>query len=93
MLRYDGQSGAFLGAFVAAGSGGLNRPLFLIFTPSPPPILGCLLVRGLPLVGATVTFGPESTQTTTTDAKGCYTFETADVSEQGTVTISVPAQP
>jgi hypothetical protein len=93
VLRYDGQSGAFLGAFVTAGSGELNRPLFLIFTPSPPPILGCILVRGLPLAGATVTFGPESTQTTTTDAKGCYTFETADVSEQGTVTISVPAQP
>jgi len=93
VLRYDGQTGAFLDAFVAAGSGGLNRPLFLIFTPSPPPILGSILVRGLPLVGATVTFGQGSTQTTTTDAKGCYTFETADVSEQGTVNISVPAQP
>ena len=26
VLRYDGTSGAFLGAFVASGSGGLNGP-------------------------------------------------------------------
>lgn len=31
VLRYDGSTGAFLNAFVAAGSGGLSRPEFMIF--------------------------------------------------------------
>jgi PEP-CTERM motif len=33
VLRYDGGTGAFLNAFVPAGSGGLSQPGFLIFTP------------------------------------------------------------
>jgi hypothetical protein len=31
VLRYDGTTGAFLGAFVPSGSGGLNRPHGLLF--------------------------------------------------------------
>ena len=33
VLHYDGTTGAFLDAFVAAGSGGLNIPSFLTFGP------------------------------------------------------------
>jgi PEP-CTERM motif len=33
VLRYDGSTGAFLDAFVQVGSGGLDTPTFLIFTP------------------------------------------------------------
>lgn len=33
VLRYDGLTGAFLGAFVASGSGGLNDPTALVFGP------------------------------------------------------------
>lgn len=31
VLRYDGTTGAFIDAFVQAGSGGLDGPSFLIF--------------------------------------------------------------
>lgn len=34
ILRYDGQSGAFLGAFVSAGAGGLDNPTDLAFHPN-----------------------------------------------------------
>ena len=34
VLRYDGKSGAFLGAFVSAGSGGLDSPGDLAFHPN-----------------------------------------------------------
>jgi streptogramin lyase len=34
VLRYDGTSGAFLGAFVGSGSGGLTHPTDLIFGPN-----------------------------------------------------------
>jgi hypothetical protein len=33
ILRYDGTTGAFLGAFVPSGSGGLNHPRYLVFGP------------------------------------------------------------
>jgi glucose/arabinose dehydrogenase len=33
VLRYDGQTGAFRDAFVAAGSGGLSAPVDLVFGP------------------------------------------------------------
>ena len=33
VLRYDGSTGAFLGAFVSAGSGGLDEPSGLAFGP------------------------------------------------------------
>jgi hypothetical protein len=33
VLRYNGATGAFLDAFVAAGSGGLNTPIGLVFGP------------------------------------------------------------
>jgi len=33
ILRYDGETGEFLGAFVASGSGGLEFPLGLVFGP------------------------------------------------------------
>jgi hypothetical protein len=33
--RYDGATGAAMGAFVAAGTGGLSQPSFLAFEPSP----------------------------------------------------------
>ena len=33
VLRYDGTTGAFLGAFVAAGNGGLSNPRSLAFGP------------------------------------------------------------
>src|SRR5205085_7993505 len=33
VLRYGGTTGAFLGVFVAAGSGGLNNPRALTFGP------------------------------------------------------------
>ncbi len=36
VLRYDGAIGAFLSAFVTAGSGGLNGPGGLVFTPPAP---------------------------------------------------------
>jgi WD40 repeat protein len=36
VLRYDGRTGAFLGAFAAGG--GLSRPDWLLFVPSPPVI-------------------------------------------------------
>jgi hypothetical protein len=34
VLRYNGQTGAFLGVFVTAGSGGLDGPTALLFRPS-----------------------------------------------------------
>lgn len=34
VLRYEGASGVFIDAFVSAGSGGLDFPTFLTFTPS-----------------------------------------------------------
>ena len=33
ILRFDGATGAFIDEFVASGSGGLNDPHFLAFTP------------------------------------------------------------
>jgi hypothetical protein len=33
VVRYNGTTGAFLGTFVPAGSGGLNGPQFLTFSP------------------------------------------------------------
>jgi hypothetical protein len=35
VLEYNDTTGAFITAFVAAGSGGLSGPNFLTFTPSP----------------------------------------------------------
>jgi len=32
-LRYDGVTGAFLGAVMPPGSGGLNAAYYLVFTP------------------------------------------------------------
>ena len=34
-MRYDGTTGAFIDAFVTAGSGGLGEPTFLVFGPDP----------------------------------------------------------
>ena len=34
VLRYNGTTGAFIDAFVTAGSGGLNGPVFLVFRSS-----------------------------------------------------------
>jgi hypothetical protein len=39
VLRYDGTTGAFLGAFVTADSGGLRTPTFLTFTETDPTTL------------------------------------------------------
>jgi DNA-binding beta-propeller fold protein YncE len=36
VLRYDGQTGAFIDEFVPSGSGGLSGPNYLIFTPRGP---------------------------------------------------------
>jgi hypothetical protein len=41
----------------------------------------------------TVAFEHGTTRTTTTDAKGCYGFKGVEVSQQGTITIGIPAQP
>src|SRR5262249_51515947 len=35
VLRYNGASGAFMDAFVAAGSGGVSGPWYLLFVPHP----------------------------------------------------------
>jgi hypothetical protein len=35
VIRYDGTTGDFIGAFVASGSGGLSDPHFLTFGPEP----------------------------------------------------------
>jgi hypothetical protein len=56
VLEYDGTTGAFVRAFVPAGSGGLSRPSFLTFTPfAPPPAPipepASLLLFGLGVVG------------------------------------------
>jgi hypothetical protein len=34
VLEYNGTTGAFVGAFVTAGSGGLSRPIGLVFGPA-----------------------------------------------------------
>jgi glucose/arabinose dehydrogenase len=39
VLRYDGSTGAFIDAFVAAGSGGLDRPVYMTFTTTDPTTL------------------------------------------------------
>jgi hypothetical protein len=54
VLEYDGTTGAFVAPFVAAGSGGLDQPTFLTFSPAVVPepgsaVLACL--GGLLLLG------------------------------------------
>jgi hypothetical protein len=47
VLEYDGTTGAFLTAFVPAGSGGLNVPHFLTFSPAPVPEPSTLTLFGI----------------------------------------------
>jgi hypothetical protein len=35
VLEYNGTTGAFVGEFVAADSGGLSEPTFIVFGPAP----------------------------------------------------------
>jgi hypothetical protein len=55
VLEYDGTSGAFIDAFVSAGSGGLNGPAILTFrTPISVPKLATFYLIGLGLLSAGV---------------------------------------
>jgi hypothetical protein len=47
ILRYDGQSGAFIGVF--ASGGGMNQPCHILFTPEPA-TLSLLALGGLALI-------------------------------------------
>jgi hypothetical protein len=72
VLRYNGQTGAFVDAFVPASSVGLNGPQGLVFGPD-----------SLLYVSSFV-----SNQVLRYDG-----LSGVDVSQPGTITISVPAQP
>ena len=51
VLRYDGTTGAFLGAFVPAGSGGLANPVYLTFGPSTDATPPCATLGDDPFLG------------------------------------------
>lgn len=52
VLRYNGTTGAFLDAFVAAGSGGLDGPTFLVFSSSSSAAIPTLSEWGMIGMGA-----------------------------------------
>ena len=93
MKRYDGTTGDFLGDFVAAGSGGLGSPTFLMFREPPPAIFSCIDLEGNHVVGSTVKLrqkrGPN--QTTTTNAAGCFAFDEYTATKKGKIIIKLPA--
>ncbi len=47
MLRYDGQTGAFIDTFVTPGSGRLSGPKAILFTPTPEPSAWVMGAGGL----------------------------------------------
>ena len=90
--RYNGITGAFIDDFVMAGSGGLVGPQFLIFREPPPAIFSCIDLEGNHVVGSTVKLhqnkGP--TQTTTTNAAGCFAFDEYTAHKKGKIIIKLP---
>jgi hypothetical protein len=60
VLRYDGTTGAFLGAFVTPGSGGLRFPTFLTFTEADPTTLAYVDDGAITAVRAAALAAPTS---------------------------------
>jgi concanavalin A-like lectin/glucanase superfamily protein len=60
-----------------------------------PPITGCIELSGTPVVGSKVMLkqAGEHKQTTTTDAAGCYAFDSAGSGKKFQVIIKSPVEP
>lgn len=82
-----------LSDFGNAAQGPLGAdPIGVALVPTvPPAVAGCIAVHGEPLQGKKVKFAQplETAQTTTTDASGCYQFDTAVSGKKGKVSITL----
>jgi hypothetical protein len=87
VLRYDGKTGAFIDAFIATGSGGLNNPNFVFFTNSDPTTLAYVHP---PATRFQITAPPTAVSRTPFDVAvtALDSSGNTDTNYQGTVTFS-----